>query len=265
MSSKTYHVCPDFDVPPPPTGPIRLGHIIRTLTDPCNALNTDDRVPIDKDYLSFKDGFKATRTQLREGKLGMWAQVLEGVGVGSEVSYKLERNASDEYTFDRVETVFFIPSDEYYSKSIAAPGVQRYLKNMRYRKPVYMITGMKIVRGGRMKSSGSTGGETVVKLGFDGKPAGVPVTVGPDVEVSARTGQSDSFDASTDFVFALRLRKLTCKKNDSLRDEEFNKGAMFDLEGAKSEDDPMKNMIITAQDEIAVTEDFPDMPPVDDE
>ena len=39
---------------------------------------------------------------------------------------------------------------------------------------------------------------------------------------------------STDFVFAYRLRKVSCKKGDVVTDEEFNKGALFDLDNKET-------------------------------
>jgi len=261
---KTYLVCPDFDVPPPPTGPIQLGHIITILSEPCDSLNSDYRldIPQDKVYNSWKNswkaGFVATRTQLRDGAFGLWAQFLEGIGFGGEISYKFDKNVNDIYTFDRIETSFFVPSPEYYRKSVLVPPVQDYLKDSRYKLPLYMITGLKVVRGGTVTRTNSEGHEEVAKLGFDGVPAAVPVKVGPEAQYSSQTKEITSFDSSSDFVFAIRLRKLTCSKDGKVRVEAYDKGAMLGQDDEPTNVDS-EGLVVNVAEEDAGLEDFKNM------
>jgi hypothetical protein len=48
---------------------------------------------------------------------------------------------------DAVETEHFNPTPEYISDCLKLPGVEEYLKASRYRKPVYLITGVKVGKG----------------------------------------------------------------------------------------------------------------------
>jgi len=255
-----YLACPNFDIPPPPDGPIQLGHIVADLDDPCNALNWDSRInilnPADKPTIfhSKVHNFRATREQLRDAKVGIWANFLSGIGFGSEASYQFDKKGEDEYTFDLVETHYFNPTIDYYQKSLKKQDVQAYFSMTSYRKPVYMITGMKIVRGGRVETTDSKGHKVVAKLGFQGAAVGVPGSLGPEVEFSTMTSNSTSFDASSDFVLAIRLKKLTCKRDGRVRDENFTKGAMFGLESTGA--DGIDDIVIEVDENDADPADF---------
>jgi hypothetical protein len=51
------------------------------------------------------------------------------------------------YTFKKIDTEFFQPDKQYIKKSLKADEVGTFMKEEKYKTPVYMITGMKIARG----------------------------------------------------------------------------------------------------------------------
>ena len=72
-----------------------------------------------------------------------------------------------------------------------------------------MVTGVKIARGGRSSRTRSDRGMSGVN--FEAYP-GVPITVGPGIEVATSWSESKSFQSQSDFVFAFRLSKLKVRR-----------------------------------------------------
>lgn len=56
------------------------------------------------------------------------------------------------YTFDHITTTQFIPGEDYIRRCIKSDPVLRFLEKSRFRAPIYIITGVKIVAGATAKS-----------------------------------------------------------------------------------------------------------------
>ncbi|KAF4627634.1 hypothetical protein G7Y89_g10519 [Cudoniella acicularis] len=104
MTTKSYLLVRDFDNAPDDA--IQLGHILSDATDPLSSLNADDRLDVPSSIIkiSSKMGFTATRGQVRDGKFGIWAQILEGTTFGGSVNFSRIKN--DIYTIEKVDTSF---------------------------------------------------------------------------------------------------------------------------------------------------------------
>lgn len=135
------------------------------------------------------------------------------------------------YAFNRVETRFFAPDKVYVEESMSAPEVREFIARSKFRTNVYMITGIKVAIGASVTSAKLRQHGIHVQLGVDGTAVGVPLGLGPDVEVSSGRIQGISFDHASDIVFAFRLRETHYAKRQGIVHHEFNKGALFGLEG----------------------------------
>lgn len=204
--ARTYFLCPHFDYPP---SSIELGHIISSPSDPSDALNLDDVKPqIDSEvHTSYHTDVAINRSQFEDRKLGVLAKFLQVFGFGSDFEHR--DGSEDVFKCDRLETIFFEPSPEYLKKAIQAEGVQMFLAGSRFMTPLYMVTGVKIARGGMSSSTKSDRGMAGVNVETY---AGVPITVGPGIEVAASWSESKSFQSRSDFVFAFRLSKLKVRR-----------------------------------------------------
>lgn len=111
--------------------------------------------------------------------------------------------------------------------------VQAYFEGSRFSKSVYMIVGLKIAKGAKVSKGSERNRETTAKLMLDGTAGGVPFKVGPQAEVKGKREESTKWRDEKSFVFAYRLRKITCKKGKVVKDVEYNKGAFLDLESSK--------------------------------
>lgn len=84
--------------------------------------------------------------------------------------------------------------------------------------------------GAKAKSLRSTaaGGDFTAEVDLTAL-GGAPVGIGPSVGVKREDRQNVAWEGGDDFVFAFRVRKLSVKKDGTLKnDKDFKKGAMMD-------------------------------------
>jgi hypothetical protein len=146
-------------------------------------------------------------------------------------------NLSDKdlYAFDRLETTQFIPKEAYLQKCIDAEPVRRYLDKSRYRKPVYVITGLKTVTGASAKSLRARVVGGGLGAAIDGtvlSGGSVPVGGGPQIAWKQDTKGVTSWEGSSDFVFAFRLQKVLVERKTGAvkKGEDYKSGAMLEHE-----------------------------------
>lgn len=109
---KTYIPTPDFSTAPPPDGPLKLGHVLKSLKPgdflaPLNRKGGQAVVPIDAEDLmpvDVKLGWRTSRKELLSGDFGIWAQLASVFGVGIDGGVELERGRDDIMSVDRLET-----------------------------------------------------------------------------------------------------------------------------------------------------------------
>jgi hypothetical protein len=122
-----------------------------------------------------------------------------------------------------------VPKDEYIQKAIEAASVVRYLEKSRYRKPVFLITGVKTVTGAKSKTAKKRGGGGNVSAEVDGtmwSSGTVPVGGGPEFEIQRENVETTEWSASSDFVFAFRVRKVVvARETGQAEDDDYTRGA----------------------------------------
>ena len=237
---KTYFLTPSFNYAPPPIGSIKLGNIIANPASPHRPLNPKATLippPADSIQTTFQNDWKSTLSKSNSASIGLYAKFLSLIlGAGANASVNWDREDASQYAFKKLETTFFDPLDVegYLANAMEAPNVKRFIEKSRIRKPVYMVTGLKIARGGRIKSSKIRGHGGAVSIGLDGTALAAPVEVGPEVEIQRERGEAVEWNTEDDFVFAYRLSKIKVKRRaEKIREEEYVKGALYDAETAK--------------------------------
>jgi hypothetical protein len=106
------------------------------------------------------------------------------------------------------------------------------LDKSRYRKPVYIITGLKTVTGAKAKSykSHAVGGNLGVEVnGTIWSGGTVLIGGGPEVEGKIEKKEGTTWEGSSDFVFAFRVRKVSVEKKTGTvkEDDDYKTGAML--------------------------------------
>ncbi|SPO01853.1 uncharacterized protein DNG_04526 [Cephalotrichum gorgonifer] len=209
-----FFYAPTWDYPP--GGPIKLGNVITSVKSPQRPLHY---VPPPEDpeagvFSTTKTSVQYTKEKLRAGK------------------FSILTNDEETFTFETVETTQFIPTPSYLQQSIDGEHVRRFLQMSRYRKPIYIITGLKIVTGAQANTvkSRTVGGALAVEVDATVWSGGaVPIGGGPGVERRVSNKGTTKWGGSDDFVFAYRVSEVFVGKTMGrvVSEEEYRKGAML--------------------------------------
>lgn len=149
-----------------------------------------------------------------------------------------------------METREFKPTDEYVQRCIDTPAVTRYLNRSRYRKPLFLITGIKVIQGpnkAQILAAASKG----LRAGADVDAtvlSGGTVALGVGAEVAGHTSvtQGFSWGNSDDFVLGYRVHRVRVHKVKVTKHYEvkstasYTKGAMLGSGGGGDDDDAVE-------------------------
>lgn len=233
---KTYFLSPNLDYPP--YSSISLGSIWTNPADPGTCINRDGPLPFPSNMpieRSWKTDWSNEKDRQRKGLIGIWARFLQVIGVDAEASVDWDKIKASTYKFDRLDTEFVDPTPKYVQDSVLSEPVAHFIAASDFKKPVYMITGIKIARGAEVALAKSKGAGAHMRVGVDGTPAGTPVAARPEITISSKDSEKTSYGGSSDFVFAYRLRKIFYEKGQ-VRDDEYNKGALYGLGDRKADE-----------------------------
>lgn len=140
-------------------------------------------------------------------------------------------------------TLSFEPTPQYVEEALKAPSVQAYLREPKQRfAPVvslFLVTGMKLVMGAKIKYSTSGGTAITGNFGIDVPPLGV--SIGPKGQWSRTNDAKTEFDRDSEFVFAFRVKRLRLGRK--VKTEEYNKGAFLAI-GKDGNDDETESVLV---------------------
>ncbi|KAL7803905.1 hypothetical protein V8C43DRAFT_266357 [Trichoderma afarasin] len=214
----SYHLCPDFPIPPPPNGHLTLGTILasidlRGVLRPLN-LNSVPDIPATMTFP--KDGphsitnFTRTLKQLRTIKGSIWAQLFSFGGPSEKLNFLSTRDDDETLTVADLRTTYIIPSEEYMKKALENAGVSLFINVTKMKAPVYMITGLKVAYGAKLSGMHSkiknASGEANVTEPHSG------ISAGAEARYESENTTSNGFDGSTPFILGIRVRKIWWKK-----------------------------------------------------
>ncbi|KAK3691975.1 hypothetical protein B0T22DRAFT_446110 [Podospora appendiculata] len=180
-SVKTYFLVPGWDYP---AGTVLLGSVITNPTQPQLALfrpSVDDiDTPIHgKDRAHFSASSIKPETSA-DKSAGLFGTFLNVFGLGQEASFHYDRKTVLSYSFRHLHSRWFDPSDALKHKAvIGTDRVAQFCRASDYKASVYMITGVKTIRGaGVTTASGKgTGWRVALSVGADeSNPDALPIT-----------------------------------------------------------------------------------------
>jgi len=226
--TRFYFFAPTRDVPP--DGPIALGSIIESPLFADQPLNREP-VPIDpKDVIKQeKTDYTFKRENTISGRVGAFVSfLLQILGIGQEASVGGSWGENEELVAKVLETRSFVPSLEYLQQSCKDAAVQRFIlksKTWNGSSKLYIVTGIKIAYGASFAVDRIREGDVKLHIGIDGTNAGIPISVGPDVEGQVKFSQKESAASTEPFVFAFRMRQIIVAADGQIEDRPFTKGA----------------------------------------
>lgn len=228
-TNKTYFLVSGWDFP---VGSITLGSVISSPTQPHLPLFTPSEGDIGTTNPTTKEKFTGNVTADKKDKAGLFLRFLDLFGLGAEASFHYDRKTVLTYSFRKLKTEWFVPSDELKKKATKDnERVTGFCREFDYESSVYMITGLKTVEGAGVTTFSSKGKGWKTFLGIE---AG-PVNVGPGGEHDAQVSQQFGFEDSSPIVFAFQLMELKLSRTGEITSLPFNNGALFDAGGVAKE------------------------------
>ncbi|KAJ1327388.1 hypothetical protein MN608_06715 [Microdochium nivale] len=236
MSSqvKSYILAPTWDYPP--NGPLKLGSIIVSPSQPVPALLSLPQPPTaattSNSFSTTKHDVSWSHEKQLSGHFGIWTSFLQFMGV--DVGLEMSRGRSDVFEFDTMVTEERYPDDEAVAAAVtSSPRAMQFLARhgLRPQKGLFVIVGVKTVSGARVrrKTLSETGVESEVSLDAAvAAAAGVPVSLGPSAGLHKSESDDVSFQGSDDFVFAFRVRRIKIAAGGKeVTQEDYRKGALY--------------------------------------
>jgi hypothetical protein len=206
---KSYFVLPTSDYN---ASHIQLGSIISDMRLPYRALSPA-LTPVPKTHTAWKENYILGLSKALSASLGIQTQFLAQLGspLGADIHVTGETANVSTWLIKRLETEFIEPEHQYVEDSVLkVPAVKKYLDARKLAGAVYMVTGIKVAKGvsymGQEKEKmGLRTGVTIDAAAL----AGAPVSGGPQAEINKKLDTSEAFSASSDFVVAYRVQKLS--------------------------------------------------------
>ncbi|KAH8586930.1 hypothetical protein B0O99DRAFT_656624 [Bisporella sp. PMI_857] len=260
-----FFYAPTWDYPP--GGPIKLGNVITSVKRPERPLHCAPP-PEGSDVFSTKKmTVQYTKEKWRSGKFSILTKFLSVLGFGVDVDAEMDNSDEDTFSFETIQTTQFFPTPSYFQRCIEADDVRRFLQISGYRKPVYIITGLKVVTGVEAKSlkSRTVGGALAFEVDGTLWSGGIlPIGGGPGIEGKAGKKAITKWEGSDDFVFAFRVSKIFVGKatGQVVSEEEYRKGAMLGNEEEQVKGPELS--VLKVEDPDAESEGFDTVELVDD-
>ncbi|PCH00339.1 Hypothetical protein PENO1_025130 [Penicillium occitanis (nom. inval.)] len=247
-----YFYAPTWDYPPPPLGPLKLGNVFTDLKRPAESViytaqlpsSTADDTVVGGDgpvpYSTYKNDVEISTEKLRQGRFAILTQFLSVLGVGVDVGVDWERGDDETLHFSTITTTQFHPSAPWIQSHCvdASAAVQRWFERSRFKKPLYLITGLKIVTGDKSASTKTTrGGGADVSATVDGtvwSGGTVPLGGGPKVEVHQKSTKGVRWGNGGDFVLAFRVKRFRVTKRE-VKEEDYTRGSVLENRAKKAE------------------------------
>ncbi|KAJ5369318.1 uncharacterized protein N7496_009078 [Penicillium cataractarum] len=219
MPKKTYLRPANDDYAP--DNNIQLGHVWRNPRDPGSFIG--DPLPITSEMKinhTRKDSFTINLGRESHGGFALWAKVAQ-LPLGAAARAHWDNTAGGAYKVPTMDTYSIEPTRAYIEKSVASVSAEI----LGYGPNLYMVTGVKIARGGEGTHRELHAFGSNIQGGTN---AGVyvPVEVGEHFNYSRATHYNQNFGSAGEFVFAYRMREIFYKSG-TLKTREYNKGAVL--------------------------------------
>jgi len=170
--------------------------------------------------------YKNEKQDEKGGSFGLFASFMSAVGLGADLSGNIKSGRSLDIEVDRLQTVMFDPSAEYLEETLNLPKNLAYLRDQRFKRSLYLVTGVKTAYGAKLTRSRSEQRGGDVKVGISPNVPGLEI--GPTASYTQTGKVTERVQGPTDFVFAYRLNKLHYSRTRSKYvQQKFTSGALY--------------------------------------
>ncbi|KAG9852451.1 hypothetical protein KCU98_g1171, partial [Aureobasidium melanogenum] len=182
---------------------------------------------IDTDiYTTTKTDFSFSLRNSTSNKMGIFAQFLQVFGIGAEAGVDLTIDGVDDFKFESETEEWFVPSMAFVQSAVKQPWAQTFLQGSPRKTPLYVITGIRTVRGITARSSASKEKSVGGKVSIDATGTGVPINAGPVAQHIRGAGEEIKWNCKGPLVFAYQLARIKPNKA-AWTVKSYKKGAFF--------------------------------------
>jgi hypothetical protein len=164
-------------------------------------------------------------------------------GFDAELGIDHRKSETSILAFDNLTTQSFEQSEAYVPAAVKAASVQHYMRKsiLGRRKPVYLVTGTRIVSGAKIKYTHSNSFTATARAEVDGTVAAVQVKIGPSAHWTKKANDETEFDRLSEFLFAFRVK--VSYKHGEVVGEDHKEGAFLGYDGMRKRPRPLKSRI----------------------
>ncbi|KAI0099633.1 hypothetical protein GGR51DRAFT_392609 [Nemania sp. FL0031] len=226
---KHYFLPPVPEVPV--EGPIRLGSIVadpKCVFEPVNNYPVHPSSCFEKVYVSNSGPASIALGKSKKKNIGLFAE-LPAI-VNADINGDYGTDAQEQWSFENLRTIWFVPSADYVRQSLADTDVQLYIQTNQSwlgHTNLYMVTGVKVAFGASALSEFATSYGFNSTVGLDLSTLGAPITVGPAGGLWNGLSLVESSSPVEPVVFAFRLRRIKIKANGDIDQSDYNRKALL--------------------------------------
>lgn len=220
----TYLLAPNWSNPE--DGDIQLGNIVADPFNPDYPLHSDlDHASTLNPVSSVENNWKDVVASFRETQTSLWARIFQVAKVDLEAHRS--QASSVGFGMTSLETRV-LPKGQLIDKItewVNFPSVRNALKQRRglvLRRPVYVVSGVKIARGFRWYDTSSSDTGRGVGAGGLVTPQ---VGIGGEANVSAQSQRTQSSEADNNIIFAYELVQVRLKGTETVEVKPFQPSA----------------------------------------
>lgn len=190
---------------------LSLGQILEDAFQPASALIPENQIPpppgLTRDNVSKKN----VKFQFQDKLSSSFEAYCEAKGapIGANVHGSRTKESQASWQLDSLSSETFVPSLEYVKTALGSGDVGSKIQWWKARRRIFMVTGVRIAKGGSKNTSKEETKKFGGKIEADGEQENVPLKGGAEIEHEESSAQAEQAEEITDFIFAYRLNEIT--------------------------------------------------------
>ncbi|PNP80375.1 hypothetical protein FNYG_05974 [Fusarium nygamai] len=232
---REYFLAPNFTTGPPSRGPIKLGTILANL-DEFYPLNQNHLQPIPASQLlpvETQDSVDIDIYDLHTDHHPLTERALGLIGRGPRAPDRRPEGDHMVVSCDHLATLGFNPTESYVKDTIENLDSERHKPSSRFKRPVYMVTGLKIARGAKYSSRVSS--RVVVGRDFV-LPRNPLVSLTVSLSHRNESVVESNWSNSDGFIVAFKVVQVWINRKGEVKFKEYNKKAVMEFETSSEEE-----------------------------
>jgi hypothetical protein len=222
---KTYFLAPSWDLRPTD---LVLGSVVANFKDPSRALFVPSPPHSIGSKISSPAPSKDVKGIVKQSgawSAGFFATFVRIITFGAAANASSNSSTDITFTCEKMESRWFTPSSDYVQQASENRAVAQYLNICGPKTSVFMITGVKIVRGARITTVDDSGLGLQAHLGVEIPAA--ETTIGPKASKKKKELVRVARDVPGPVVFAYEVDRIWRNNQGDAESARHTKGAML--------------------------------------